>query len=136
MQWIPCSIFLLLLTSCGELPSSQSFGGLGLVKIYTIDDHSDASCESLLKRLKFDQDIPGNLLSQSLTDFEVDGFATIHIPHVPSARNLTIVVTVTDPDTGAAIGHGCAQNIEVRKGAIRDIPIVLEATGIVARESE
>lgn len=126
MRWMLCAIFLLLIASCGEQSSYQSFGGLGLVKVYTIDDSADANCETLMKTFKLDQNFQGNLIAQSLLDFELDGFATLHIPHVPSAKNLKIVVTVTDPDSGAPIGHACVENIEVRKGAIRDIPIILE----------
>lgn len=127
MRWLPYATPFFLLASCGERSSFQSLGGLGLVKVYTNEEQADAKCETFLKALRLEQEVQGTLISQSLTDFEVDGFATIHIPHVPSKRNLTIVVTVTEPDSGAPIGYGCAQNIEVRKGAIRDIPIILEA---------
>jgi hypothetical protein len=128
-------LFCAFLTSCGSKTSSQSLGGLGLVKVYTVEDHGDNSCESLLKALKSDGEVQGgNLLSQTLSDFEADGFATIQIGHIPAEKRLFVLVHVSDPDTNALIGHGCAQNIEVRKGAVRDVPIILQ--GKAQRELE
>jgi len=123
------------LASCGNKSPSQSLGGLGLVKVYTLEDHGDNTCDSLLRSLKAEDEIQGaQFLSQSLSDFEADGFATIQLGHIPAQKRLFVLVSVSDPDTNAIIGHGCAHNIEVRKGAVRDVPIILQAPK--ARDAE
>lgn len=127
MKCTAAAISLTLLVSCAGRVPSQSLGGLGLVKVYTVEDHEDTTCETLIKTFKADGEIHGSLQSQSLADFEIDGFATVHIPHVPSSKKYLVFVSVTDPDSGAPIGHGCVENLEVRKGAIRDVPIILQS---------
>src|SRR5262245_30834791 len=109
------AIIMMLITSCAGRTPSQSLGGLGLVKVYTVEDHGDTDCETLIKMLKSDPDFHGNLQSQTLADFEADGFVTIQLERIPAQRKYFIIVSATDPDTGSTLGHGCVSNMEVQK---------------------
>ena len=127
MKYVFATIILLLLVSCAGRAPSQSLGGLGLVKVYTLEDQGDTDCDALLKTMKTDPDFSAYLHSQTLADFEVDGFVTVQLGHIPAQKKFFVIVSATDPDTGASLGHGCVSNMEVQKGAIRDVPIILEA---------
>lgn len=61
----------------------------------------------------------------SISEFETNGFASIHTDHIASSKKMLLLIFATDPTANEVIGKACIDNIEVEKNTIRDVHLVL-----------
>jgi hypothetical protein len=110
-------LVLISLLGCGDQTARKHLGKPARIEVYMHEALDEHPCDHTLPE--------GALVSDTLADLETDGFANIQIDKIPAHKKLFFVVTARDPISGDILGHGCTENFEVDKNAIRDLRIIL-----------
>jgi hypothetical protein len=125
MRWSLFFLALILFAGCDGPAPTRYFNPPARVKVFTAGANLSHDCDSLLELVRTKQFTELKLVSDTLADFESEGSATIQVPRIPASKKLFVIVVVSDLDSQKTLSLGCAENIEVGKGAVFDLPILL-----------
>lgn len=115
-------IVLWALCGCGDSTPRIRLGTPARIKVYMNESVDEIRCDG--------KSTPGILVSETIDDFETEGFAKVQVDHIPADRKVFFIVTATDAQSGQILGYGCTDIFEVGRNSAHDIHLVLNPESV------